>query len=126
MAASLASTQTSEPSVVTRYSRPSRYCMDSADPPPVPSFHRRVPSWSKQYTEDEASPAKTNRPPGEVAQEYTALSQAYVASIAPVAFDSRWTARCAVPAYTASSSCQPNRTPPRVGVCHNSPPPSGA
>ena len=30
-----------------------------------------------------------------------------------------------VPAKTSVGSCQPNSTPPRVGVCHNSPPPSG-
>ncbi len=91
----------------------------------MPSFHSRVPSRSKQYTEEEASPAKTKRPPGEVAHEYTVLSQRYVVSTAPVAFDSRWTTRCTVPAYTASSSCQPKSTPPRVGVCHNSVRPSG-
>lgn len=48
IACSVASTQTSDPSVVTRYSRSSKYCMESADPPPVPSFHSRRPSASKQ------------------------------------------------------------------------------
>lgn len=41
---------------------------------------------------------KTNRPPGEVAHEYTGLSQWYVASMPPVALDSRWTVCRAVPA----------------------------
>ncbi len=69
IAASLASTHTREPSVVTMYSFSSRYCMDSAEPPPVPSFHSRVPSAAKQYTEDAESPAKTWRPSRAVAQE---------------------------------------------------------
>jgi hypothetical protein len=48
IAASLASMQASEPSVETIYSRSSRYCIESAEPPPVPSFHSRVPSAVKQ------------------------------------------------------------------------------
>ncbi|GAA2960679.1 hypothetical protein GCM10010446_52740 [Streptomyces enissocaesilis] len=59
IAASLASTHASEPSVVTMYSFSSRYCTDSAEPLPVPSFHSRVPSASKQYTDEDESPAKT-------------------------------------------------------------------
>ncbi len=46
-----------------------------AEPQPVPSFHSRVPSASKQYTEEWLSPAKTYRPSGEAAQENTAASQ---------------------------------------------------
>ncbi len=49
--------------------------MDRAEPLPVPSFHSRRPSASKQYTDEEESPAKTWRPSGEVAHEYTAASQ---------------------------------------------------
>lgn len=59
MAGSVASTQARLPSVVTRYRRPSRYCIDSAEPQPVPSFHKRLPSAAKQYTEEALSPAKT-------------------------------------------------------------------
>lgn len=48
IAGSAASMHASEPSVVTTYRRSSRYCIDSAEPQPVPSFHRRVPSAAKQ------------------------------------------------------------------------------
>jgi len=48
IAASVASIQASEPSVETMYSHSSWYRMESAEPPPVPSFHSRVPSAEKQ------------------------------------------------------------------------------
>ncbi len=118
-----ASRQASEPSVVTTYSRPSRYCMLYAEPQPVPSFHSRVPSAAKQYTEEWLSPANTYSPSGEAAQENTEASHLYAATSAPSVLRSRCTQPCEVPANTSSRSCQPNSTWPLVRVCHSWSPP---